>query len=326
MKEKILRHLMNNRERFISGQALSQEMGTSRTAVWKHIKVLKEEGYEIASVPNKGYKLMKSPDILSQEEVLPLLKTDFMGKKIIYMDVVSSTIDIAKEIAPAEKEGTAVIAEKQERGRGRMGRPWISPPRTGIWMSLILKPNIRPDKAYPITQAAAVAAARAIEEVTSLKAGVKWPNDIVVNGKKVCGILTEMSAEPDRINYIILSMGINVNTCLEDMPEGLRGKATSIRVEQGDKVSRKILVASLLNNFEKVYCDFAQKGFKAVLEDCRRYSVLLGKEIMITQMNETYKGKALDIREDGVLLVQTSENVVEAISGDVSVRSGNVYL
>lgn len=327
MKDRILKQLIANKGEFVSGQHLSEKIGTSRTAVWKHIKTLKVDGYQIESVPNKGYKLIKSPDLLSQEELSPLLQTNFIGKKIIYKDKVNSTSNLAKEIALSLDEGTVIIAEEQTKGRGRMGRHWVSLPRTGIWMSIILKPNIRPDKAYQITQTAAVAIVKAIEKITGLSAGIKWPNDIIINGKKVCGILTEMSAEPDRINYIILGIGINVNTSIEDIPEYLRDKATSLKAELGKEVSRKELVAAIFKNIEKEYYGFVQNDFRAVIDDCRKYSVLLGKEITITQMDKTYKGRAIDIREDGVLLIRTPEGMIEAISGDVSIRGQkNEYL
>jgi len=326
LKGKILKQLLYNKGQFVSGQDLSRQMGISRTAVWKHINTLKEEGYQIESVTNKGYKLVNTPDRLIQEQLSLLLQTTFIGKKIIYLDKANSTSDIAKEKALSEDEGTVVIAEEQTKGRGRLGRHWDSPPGTGIWMSIILKPNIRPHEAYQITQAAAVAVVKSIEEVTNLAAGIKWPNDIIINHKKVCGILTEMSSEPDRVNYIILGIGVNVNADLKDIPPYLQNKATSLKEEYGKKISRERLIVTLLKNIEKIYYDFVENGFSAVIDDCRRYSVLLGEEITITQMDRVYKGEAFDIREDGVLLVRTLEGIVELISGDVSIRGANGYI
>ena len=326
LKERILMELNQNKQDFISGQYLSDRLGISRTAVWKYINALKKQGYEIEAIPNKGYRLVTSPDVLIPEEVYPLLKTSVLGRKIIHSEKLDSTSLLAKEIAPQQQEGTVVIAEEQTGGRGRLGRKWYSPRGGGIWASLILKPRIRPEKAYQLTQVAAVAVVKAVKETTGVSAGIKWPNDIIINGKKVCGILTEMNAEADAVNHIILSIGLNVSPGEEDMPPDLRDKMTFLDVECGFSVSRKGLLAALLGELEKAYFKFLEQGFEAVAEDCRRFSVLLGREVRVEQMDRVFQGRAVQITGDGALLVQTAEGRVEVISGDVSVRGVYGYL
>lgn len=326
MKERILMELNQNKQDFISGQYLSDRLGISRTAVWKYINSLKKQGYEIEAVPNKGYRLVTSPDVLIPEEVYPLLKTSVLGRKIIHSEKLASTSTLAKEIAPQQQEGTVVIAEEQTGGRGRLGRKWYSPRGGGIWASLILKPRIRPEKAYQLTQVAAVAVVKAIKETTGILAGIKWPNDIIINGKKVCGILTEMNAEADAVNHIILSIGLNVKPGEGDMPLDLKDKMTFLDVERGFGVSRKGLLAVLLGELEKAYHAFLDKGFETVAADCRRFSVLLGREVRVEQMDRIFQGRAVEITGDGALLVETAEEKMEVISGDVSVRGVYGYL
>jgi BirA family biotin operon repressor/biotin-[acetyl-CoA-carboxylase] ligase len=326
LKERILMELNQNKQDFISGQYLSDRLGISRTAVWKYINSLKKQGYEIEAVPNKGYRLVTSPDVLIPEEVYPLLKTSVLGRKIIHSEKLASTSTLAKEIAPQQQEGTLVIAEEQTGGRGRLGRKWYSPRGGGIWASLILKPRIRPEKAYQLTQVAAVAVVKAIKEATGILAGIKWPNDIIINGKKVCGILTEMNAEADAVNHIILSIGLNVKPGEGDMPLDLKDKMTFLDVERGFGVSRKGLLAVLLGELEKAYHAFLDKGFETVAADCRRFSVLLGREVRVEQMDRIFQGRAVEITGDGALLVETAEEKMEVISGDVSVRGVYGYL
>jgi BirA family biotin operon repressor/biotin-[acetyl-CoA-carboxylase] ligase len=326
LKERILMELNQNKQDFISGQYLSDRLGISRTAVWKYINSLKKQGYEIEAVPNKGYRLVTSPDVLIPEEVYPLLKTSVLGRKIIHSEKLASTSTLAKEIAPQQQEGTLVIAEEQTGGRGRLGRKWYSPRGGGIWASLILKPRIRPEKAYQLTQVAAVAVVKAIKETTGILAGIKWPNDIIINGKKVCGILTEMNAEADAVNHIILSIGLNVKPGEGDMPLDLKDKMTFLDVERGFGVSRKGLLAVLLGELEKAYHAFLDKGFETVAADCRRFSVLLGREVRVEQMDRIFQGRAVEITGDGALLVETAEEKMEVISGDVSVRGVYGYL
>ncbi len=325
MKRRVLKELNKDTTEYISGQVLSDRLGISRTAVWKHINTLRDQGYRIDAIPNRGYRLSSSPDLLIPEEVYPLLKTSILGRNIIHRESLDSTTILAKKIAEEQKEGTIVVAEEQTGGRGRLGRQWHSP-RGGLWVSIILKPKLRPDKAYQLTQVAAVAAVKAISGTLSLTAGIKWPNDIIIKGKKVCGILTEMNAEADIINYIILSLGVNVNADGDGTPDELASKMTFLSKECGYSVSRKILLANLLQRIEEGYIKFLRDGFKSTVEDCRKFSVILNHEVRISHTGEAIQGRAVHITDEGVLLVETPEGKVEVISGDVSVRGIKGYL
>ena len=328
MKEEIINLLKENEDNFISGEKISEKLGISRAAVWKHIKSIKEDGYEIESVSRKGYKLISSPDLLTFEEVNPYLNTNYIGKDIRYYNTIDSTNTKAKELGTAgAKEGTVVISEEQTGGRGRLGRQWVSPKFKGIWMSIILKPDIEPMDASKITQIGAAAVCMSINEL-GLKATIKWPNDIVLNGKKVCGILTEMSGELNKINYIVMGIGINVNIESEDFPGDIKDIATSIKIEAGKKVKRKELVASIFNNFEKLYDEFINSGtIKNSINICRENSALIGNDVKIIKRNEEVFAKAIGLTEDGELIVEYNDGKVDKIvSGEVSVRGMYGYV
>ncbi|KEH89961.1 biotin--[acetyl-CoA-carboxylase] ligase [Clostridium novyi] len=328
MKEEIINLLKENEDNFISGEKISEKLGISRAAVWKHIKSIKEDGYEIESVSRKGYKLISSPDLLTFEEVNPYLNTKYIGKDIRYYNTIDSTNTKAKELGTAgAKEGTVVISEEQTGGRGRLGRQWVSPKFKGTWMSIILKPDIEPMDASKITQIGAAAVCMSINEL-GLKATIKWPNDIVLNGKKVCGILTEMSGELNKINYIIMGIGINVNIEDEDFPGDIKDIATSIKIESGKKVKRKELVASIFNNFESLYDEFINsETIKRSINICRENSALIGNDIKIIKRNEEVFAKAIGLTEDGELIVEYNDGKVDKIvSGEVSVRGMYGYV
>ena len=328
MKEEIINLLKENEDNFISGEKISEKLGISRAAVWKHIKSIKEDGYEIESVSRKGYKLISSPDLLTFEEVNPYLNTNYIGKDIRYYNTIDSTNTKAKELGTAgAKEGTVVISEEQTGGRGRLGRQWVSPKFKGIWMSIILKPDIEPMEASKITQIGAAAVCMSINDL-GLKATIKWPNDIVLNGKKVCGILTEMSGELNKINYIVMGIGINVNIESEDFPGDIKDIATSIKIEAGKKVKRKELVASIFNNFEKLYDEFINSGtIKNSINICRENSALIGNDVKIIKRNEEVFAKAIGLTEDGELIVEYNDGKVDKIvSGEVSVRGMYGYV
>lgn len=322
MKKKIINLLKENENIFISGEKISESLGITRAAVWKYIKAIKDEGYNIESVSRKGYKLLESPDLVSFEEIKPYLNTKTIGKNIIHLDFVDSTNNEAKKLAAlGEKEGTLIISEEQTMGRGRIGRNWASPKYKGIWMSLILKPDINPMYVAKVTQIGAAAVCKALLEM-NIKTLIKWPNDIVLNGKKVCGILTEMSAELNRVNYVIIGIGINVNTEEKDFSEEIRVMATSLKIEEGIHIERKELVAKILNNFEELYEEFlSNESIKSSIKICRENSALIGKDIRVIKREEELKGKALDLNEDGRLIVQYEDGTIEEIiSGEISVR------
>lgn len=328
MKEKILKLLKEKNGDFLSGQEISEQFGVSRTAVWKDINALKNQGYEIESVSKKGYRLISSPDILTYEEIEPLLNTKFIGRKIRYFDSIDSTNVKAKELAnDGEADGAVVISEEQTMGKGRLGRSFISPKGKGIWMSIILRPEIEPQSASIITQIAAAAVNSAAAEM-EIKTQIKWPNDIIVNDKKVCGILTEMNAELTNINYVIIGIGININVDEEDFTEEVRKKAGSFKTETGKSIDRKKFLAAFLNNFEELYESFiVNNNIKKTIKICRDNSVLIGKEINVIKRGNAVKAKALDINDEGLLIVEYESGKTEnLISGEVSIRGLENYV
>lgn len=328
LKQEVIKLLKENKEGFISGQDISERLGVSRTAIWKYIKILKEEGYQIESVSNRGYKLSASPDLLTYEEIQPFLTTSRLGRKLMHFDSLSSTNTQSKALAELpESDGMVVIAEEQSNGRGRLGRSWVSPKHKGIWMSIILKPELNPMEAVRLTQLAAASIVKATSEI-NIKTLVKWPNDIVINHKKVCGILTEMNAELTQINYIIVGIGINVNIDESEFPQELRDKATSLRIEAKHTINRKELVGRILNNFERLYDEFLQDHNIIKSADiCRKNSAVIGKEILILDKGKSVEVKALDIDAEGRLLIEHKDGKKEyIISGEVSIRGKESYI
>lgn len=328
MKEEILKLLKEKRDGFVSGQEISDKFGVSRTAIWKYINAIKEQGYEIEAVSKKGYRLISSPDILTYEEIGPLLKTKYIGRKILYFDSLDSTNIKAKYLASSgEADGAVVISEEQTMGKGRLGRSFISPKGKGIWMSIILRPEIEPISASIITQIAAAAVNSAAAQI-GVKTYIKWPNDIILNGKKVCGILTEMSAELTNINYVIMGIGINANLDIEDYTDEVKKCATSLKIETGKSIDRKELLARFLNNFEDLYEEFIiNDNIKRIIKICRENSILIGREINVIKRGNAVKAKALDINDEGLLVVEYENGKIESlISGEVSIRGLKSYV
>lgn len=320
MKEEILK-LLRETDGYVSGQELCERFGVSRTAVWKAINHLKEAGYEIEAQPNKGYHIKSSPDIVNEPEIRSLLTTKWAGQEVLYFEKLSSTNTKAQEIAEkGYPQGTLVVAEQQEQGKGRRGREWISEKSDGIYMTLLIKPNINPNNASMLTLVAAIAVARAIKDVTSEPAMIKWPNDIVVNGKKVCGILTEMNAQFDYINHIVIGIGINVNNT--DFPEEIKAIAGSLRTESGGKVfKRSYIIASVMQYFEKYYEKYMQtEDLSDLVEEYDELLVNKNKEVRVLDPKEEYDGRAMGITRRGELIVDTWESRKLVSSGEVSVR------
>lgn len=321
MRSKILDLLRNRGGGCISGEEIARQLEVSRTAVWKHIKELRQAGYEIESRPRSGYSLGKAPDLLLPDEVRNCLQSKILGQRIEYLDDVDSTNNIAKKLAAkGAPEGTVVIAETQNGGRGRLARGWCSPKGRGIWFSVILRPLFSPQHAAKCTLLAAVSLVEAIEDTTQVRCGIKWPNDILYNGKKLVGILTEMSAEMDAVNYIVIGMGINVNIEPTDWPDEIKGIATSLMEIKQSVIDRKSLLARCLACLEKNYLAVRNGDFRAVLEKWRRFSVTLGQEVDVIGINEKFSGRATAIDEDGALLVETPTSVRRVLAGDVSIR------
>ena len=312
MKNKIL-NILKASDSYVSGESISGRLGISRNAVWKHINKLRSEGYGIESVTNRGYRLASSPDVLSAEKIKDGLRTEFIGKNIVCMEEVDSTNNAAKRSSDMP-DGTLFISEIQPGGKGRLGRAWVSPRGIGIWMSLLLKPEILPSDVAQITLISGMAAAESI----GCGAMIKWPNDVVIGAKKVCGILTEMSAEIERVNYVIPGIGINVNT--EAFENELSEKATSLYIETGKKYERCLIVRSFLESFERLYKKFLEGGMAAIAEDYRKMCITIGREVSVIYPNRTINGKAVDINDNGELIVETEQGKITVASGEVSVR------
>lgn len=321
MKDAILKLLKNNSE-YLSGEEISNILGVSRTAIWKHIRTLKREGYGIESQTKLGYRLFRVPDRLYPEEIKEYLKTAKIGRIILYDETVDSTNITAKGIAEKGfEEGTVVVAEVQTAGKGRLGRGWHSPHGTGIWMSVMVKPTIIPMDAPKITLLTAVSVAQAVWQELGIKPGIKWPNDILMQGKKVCGILTEIKADMDRIHYIIVGIGINVND--HEFPSEIGEIATSLKMETGIDINRAKMAAAVLNNWEENYQEFLQRGFSRIKSVWKEYSVNLRAEVTVHTLKDTIQGRAVDIDDEGMLLVEdTGGTIHKIVAGDVSLRRG----
>ena len=319
IRKELLDAFTNAGDDFLSGQHLAELIGCSRTAVWKHIEELRKEGFELDAVRNKGYRILKTPEKITADEIRLGLTTMFMGRTIHYEDSVESTQKIALSLASEDApEGTIIIAEEQLSGRGRMARKWHSPKYTGIWMSMILRPNIPLNNAPQLTLLAAVAIVQACEDMTDLILEIKWPNDILINGKKVTGILTELQAEADRIHSIIIGIGINVNQKKDDFPTEIRDIATSLFIEKGETVSRAELIKSILKHFEKLYTLYLDQGFLPIKLLWESYATSIGKYITARTLTNTIEGKALGITNDGVLKLEDQTGFIHHIySADI---------
>lgn len=325
MRKKIIEEVLSNKEEFVSGEELSKKLGISRAGVWKHIKSLREEGYNIESVNRKGYRLAEIPsDILTYDNISYNLETAILGKKIIHFETIDSTNDYAKKIGSNENEGSVVISEEQTKGKGRLGKMWHSKSGEGIWMSIILKPEISPYKAPFITLIAGASIVEALKKL-GVDAKIKWPNDIIVNKKKVCGILTELSAEIQRINYIVVGIGMNVKTM--EFEQEISNIATSLHKENY-KLSRLEIVKGILVEFEKLYIDYIKNNSQErVLDICRENSAIIGKDIYVIKGEEKELVKCLDINNDGNLVIQKKDKTIEQIiSGEISIRGENGYV
>lgn len=326
MKTEILKVLRESGG-YVSGQQLCDSFGVSRTAVWKVIDQLKKEGYEIEAVRNKGYRLIESPDVMGQAELESLIDTRWAGKTVVYAKETDSTNIQAKALGEkGAVHGTLVVADRQTAGKGRRGRRWTSPPGTSIYMTILLKPQFLPSKAPMLTLVMALSVAEGIMGETGLPAQIKWPNDIVVNGKKVCGILTEMSAEVDYINYVVTGAGVNVNA--DSFPEDIARTATSLYIEGGVKLRRAQLAASIVERYEKNYEMFMETEDLSRLKDpYNRLLVNCRKEVRILEPGNEYEAVASGINDTGELVVMTADGKEKAIyAGEVSVRGVYGYV
>lgn len=325
MREKILKVILDNEKEFISGEELSKKLGISRTAIWKHIRILRSQGYNIESVNKKGYRLVDEPtDLLNPQNIYRNLKTKFIGKNALHFETIDSTNNYAKKIGNELIDGSVIISEEQTKGKGRLGRVWESKAGEGIWMSIILKPNIIPNKAPFITLIAGASIVKALN-ILGVDAKIKWPNDITINNKKLSGILTELSAEIERVNYIVVGIGMNVKDT--DFEEELQDKATSLYKENYN-VSRVDIVKEILCQFEKLYLDYIEKDDKKeVLDICRQYSAIINKEIYVIKNDQKELVDCIGINEEGNLIIKNKDgNLEEIMSGEVSIRGVKGYV
>ncbi|MCH1624720.1 biotin--[acetyl-CoA-carboxylase] ligase [Fredinandcohnia quinoae] len=319
IRKTLLEVFSNANGEYISGQKLSERLGCSRTAVWKHIEGLRNEGYELEAVRKLGYRIISKPDKISSNEIQLGLKTSSLGRNIHFEETVTSTQKIAHHLAyEGAPEGTIVVAEEQTAGRGRLDRVWHSPKHTGVWMSIILRPNIPPYQAPQLTLLAAVGVVQGIQEATGLEADIKWPNDILLNNKKVVGILTELQAEADRINSVIIGIGINVNHTESHFPDFLKNIATSLAIQKGEGIDRARLIQCILVKIEKLYGEYLQHGFKIIKLLWESYAISIGQNIIARTLTGAIEGKALGITDEGVLQLKSLDGTIHHIhSADI---------
>lgn len=320
MKAEILR-ILKETPGYVSGQQLCERLGVSRTMVWKAIRQLEKEGCQIQAVRNRGYCLMDQGDVLTEAELKSVLDTEWLGKKLVCFDETDSTNIRARRLAEeGAPHGTLVVAERQTAGRGRRGRNWDSPAGSGIWFSMMLRPEIEPVHASMITLVAGMAVVKGIEEVTGLKPMIKWPNDAVLNGKKISGILTEMSTEEDSVRYVVVGVGMNINT--ETFPEELEGLAASLKTEAGREFRRSLVLGAVCRAFETYFEIFQRdRSMEGLMEEYNRMLVNLDRQVCVLDPKGEYTGTARGIDRQGSLLVEKEDRtVIPVISGEVSVR------
>ena len=307
----------------VSGADLAEQLGISRAAVWARIQELRRLDYDVEAGPHFGYRLMRSPDVLHADDLLSRLgPTKVVGRDIRVFEQTTSTNDVIEKLArDGVKEGAVVYAESQTKGRGRLGRKWVSPARKGLWFSILLRPDLRPQMTTQLTVASATALRRAIKLQTGWSPEIKWPNDILMGGKKVAGILTEMSAELDRVRYVILGIGVDVNLTASDLPAELRTIATSLRIETGKPVSRAELAVNILRELDKDYALICDGKFTGVADEWESYCTTIGREVTVQLGARQIRGCVESLDEDGALLLRTEHGHLERIiGGDVTLE------
>lgn len=313
-RDKLINILRKQGDQFISGQVLSRELNISRTAVWKHINELKNDGYQFESIPNKGYRLIDQPVHMNESSLKWGLNTKWLGNELIFKEQITSTQDTAHELARREaKHGTIVIAERQLQGRGRMERRWNSNHNGGIWLSMILRPPFPPHQASQITLLAAVVLVDVLRRITDLPIQIKWPNDLYIQNKKISGILTEMQAELEVIQYLIIGFGINVNQSADEFPKELQAKTGSLKMFTHKEWNRQDIIQEILQHFEVVYEEYLQEGFPVIQSKWLKYAYKLNENIQITTHQKQFTASIKGITNDGALLVQRENGKEEII-------------
>lgn len=316
--ELVLGFLAEAGDAFVSGEAISDKLGLTRAAVWKQVEALRARGYRIDAVPARGYRLAAIPDRLTGLELRPLLNTHDVGQVIHAHESLPSTNDRARELAEeGAGHGEVVIANAQTAGRGRRGRVWLSPPGRNLAFSVVLRPELPPMRAAELTLVASLAVCDALRQA-GVAAGIKWPNDVLVNGRKIAGILTELAAEPERLQWVIVGVGVNVNTRPEDFPEELRDEVTSILIERGQPAPRALFAAACLAGLETWLDVHDEQGFAAIRDAWRVRSVTLGRQVSVRTGDQEIIGVAEDIDDQGALLVRTPERTERIVAGDVA--------
>jgi BirA family biotin operon repressor/biotin-[acetyl-CoA-carboxylase] ligase len=320
---KILSALRGNPDG-VSGSQLAEQLGISRAAVWARMEALREVGYEITAGPHHGYRLVNTPDALHADDLLAHLGDSprIIGRDIQVFKETTSTNDIIERLArDGVREGVVVFAESQTRGRGRLGRKWISPANQGLWFSVLLRPKLHPQESTQLTIASATALRRAIISATGLRPEIKWPNDLLIGGKKVAGILTELSAEADRVHHLILGIGVDVNVAANELPAEIRPFATSLKIETGREIARVELAAVILRELDKDYARLGNGEFAAVADEWEEGCATIGRNVSVRMGDRQISGRAESLDDDGALLVRTEHGHLErVIGGDVTLE------
>jgi BirA family biotin operon repressor/biotin-[acetyl-CoA-carboxylase] ligase len=307
----------------VSGAQLAEQLAISRAAVWSRIEELRQVGFAIEAGPHFGYRLVGEPDALLADDLMARLgQTKVVGRDIRVFEETTSTNDVIEKLArDGVKEGAVVFAESQTKGRGRLGRKWMSPTRKGLWFSVLLRPNLQPQETTQLTVASATALRRAIHSVTGLSAEIKWPNDLLIGGKKVVGILTEMSAEVDRVRHVILGIGVDVNQDAAEFPVELRKIATSLKIEAGGEISRAELATEILRELDVDYARICGGKFSQVADEWEAGCATIGKKVSVQMGSRLIRGCAEALDDDGALLVRTEHGHLErVIGGDVTLE------
>lgn len=315
--------LLNAEGQFVSGEEISRNLSISRTAVWKHVNKLRDMGYEFEAVSRKGYRLVTKPDSIDATALQLALDTTVFGRKAVLLTSTLSTQgDVLKLAEQGQDEGAVVIAEEQTGGRGRFGRKWFSPPGKGIWMSVLLRPDVPLQHTPQLTLLTGVAVCRAVRACTGADAGIKWPNDLLIDGRKVCGILLESTVEDHEVRFCIAGIGVDVNFDPEDYPEDLTTIATSLKMETGQPVDRTKLTAAILTELEQLYFLYQKEGFGVISALWEALSVSMNREITVTNPHGVIEGKAIGLDPSGALIVEKHDGEhTLVISGEISWKS-----
>lgn len=315
-KRKILKTLYEKKDEYVPLEQFVNETGKSPEIIENEFLNLEEEGY-IINHSKLGYRLIKTPNLLLPYEIKRGLKTNFMGHDIHYFNEVDSTNEVAKYLAEeGAEDGTVVVAEIQNKGKGRRGKTWISPPG-GIWMSVILRPEIPPHRASQLTLVTGVVVAKTIKEELNIDVGIKWPNDILIGKKKVCGILTEVNATLDKVNYLVVGIGIDMNVDVPMLPSDLQKGATSLKNELDTEINGALLVQRFLQNFENIYNDFKDGKFPEILDEWRAMSSTIGTSVEVRTRGKRVQGYAVGINKEGILIIEMEDGSLrKMISGE----------